>query len=447
MEKFKDISLLPVAELRRRAEEQLNVQIPEGRSPQAEHEMERILHELQVHRIELEMQNAELRQTRDELETALDRYTGLYDFAPVGYFTLDSKGEIRAANIAGACLIGAVRSRLIGRSFSLFVAAKDRAAFTGFLVTLLNSQIKDSCEVELQNITKQPVIVQIEAMATASGQEFHVAVIDITARREAEDALILKRQELEELNSTLEVRIVQALEDLRQRDQILVQQGRRAAMGDMINNIAHQWRQPLNALALYLQELPLVYDNNGFNKEYLDSVVGKSMQMIRHMSRTIDDFKDYFRPDKEKVSFSVSQVIGKTLSLFEESFKDQQIRIAFRKDSDTLIEGYPNEYSQVLLNILANARDALIVRNSGDARINIRTFAEDGKTIVTVTDNAGGIAEEIIDKIFDPNFTTKEPDKGTGIGLFMSKTIIEENMGGKLMFQNTGSGAEFRIEV
>ncbi|MDD5286866.1 MAG: ATP-binding protein [Desulfuromonadaceae bacterium] len=447
MEKQKYISLLPAAELRRRAEEQLNVQMPEGGSLQTEDKTERILHELQVHRIELEMQNAELRQTRDELETALDRYTGLYDFAPVGYFTLDGDGEIRAVNIAGACLIGAVRSRLIGRRFSLFVADKDRDAFTGFLAAVLTSRIKDSCEVELLNRAKQPLIVQIEAMATASGREFHVAVIDITARREAEDALNLKRQELEELNGSLEARIAQTVEELRQRDQILIQQGRRAAMGDMINNIAHQWRQPLNTLGLYLQELPLVYDNDRLNKEHLDGIVGKSMHLLRHMSRTIDDFKDYFRSDKEKVSFSVGQVIGKTLSLIEESFKDKQIHIAFRKESDMLIEGYPNEYSQVLLNILANARDALTACNSGDPRINIRAFAEDGKTIVTVTDNAGGIAEEIIDKIFDPNFTTKEPDKGTGIGLFMSKTIIEENMGGKLTFQNTGSGAEFRIEV
>ena len=112
-----------------------------------------------------------------------------------------------------------------------------------------------------------------------------------------------------------------------------------------------------------------------------------------------------------------------------------------------MANGYPNEYAQVLLNILLNARDELVGHNVDDALISIHAFAEGGRSVVTITDNAGGIADEIIDSLFDPYFTTKEPDKGTGIGLFMSKTIIEKNMGGRLTVRNSGSGAEFRIEV
>jgi PAS domain S-box-containing protein len=444
---IKDMNLPAVCDLRLRAEEKHADMISEERLPPAGYETERLLYELQVHQIELETQNAELLLARNELEAALERYTDLYDFAPVGYVTLDSKGNIRAVNIAGACLIGGVRSQLIGRRFGLCVAALDRPVFTKFLGKVLASQIKASCEVALLNKAKQTVFVQIEAMATASGHEFRLALIDITARRLAEDALASKRKELEELNSSLEVRIAQTVDDLRRSEAVMIRQDRRVAMGEMINFIAHQWRQPLNTLGLYLQELPVVYDTQGFSKEYLETIIHESMQLILHMSRTIDDFRDYFRSDKEKESFSVNQVIVKTLSLIEKIFNDQRIYIALQTDGDPVINGYPNEYAQVLMNIMMNSRDAIVERKAVDGRILIRSFAEGGKVVVTVTDNAGGIANEIVDKLFDPYFTTKGPDAGTGIGLFMSKTIIEENMGGKLTFQNRGSGAEFRIEV
>jgi C4-dicarboxylate-specific signal transduction histidine kinase len=156
---------------------------------------------------------------------------------------------------------------------------------------------------------------------------------------------------------------------------------------------------------------------------------------------------NFFRSDKKTTTFCVNEVIKRTLSLIEKSFQDHQIRISFQVGGDRYVNGYPNEYSQALLNILINARDALVENQSEDARILIQSFAEGDKTVVTITDNAGGIADEIIDRLFDPYFTTKGPDKGTGIGLFMSMTIIEKNMGGRLTVRNTGTGAEFRIEV
>lgn len=435
------------AELRRNAEERLWTKKAEPYLPRTEEAAQRIVHELEVHQIELEMQNAELRQARDSVEKALNRYTHLYDFAPVGYFTLDGNGDISAVNLAGASLIGGVRSRLIGRRFGLFVAVPSRPAFTEFLRSVSVSQIKDSCEVALLNDAGQPVVVQIEAMSTASGQEFRLALIDITERRHAEEALAVKKQELEELNGSLEARIAQDLDDLRQKDQMLILQDRRAVMGEMINNIAHQWRQPLNVLGLYLQGLSMAYDSAEFNREFLENRVCKSMKLIVNMSRTIDDFMNFFRSDKEKVTFSVNQEIRRTLTLIKENFLSQKVRIKLLTDGTPTISGFPSEYAQVLMNILMNARDELVSNNVKDAMISIHSFVEGASTVVTITDNSGGIADEIIDKIFDPYFTTKGPDKGTGIGLFMSKTIIEKNMGGRLTVRNSSSGAEFRIEI
>ena len=261
------------------------------------------------------------------------------------------------------------------------------------------------------------------------------------------EALLRSEENYRRLNETLEERIKQAVAELREKDRLLIIQGRQAVMGELISNIAHQWRQPLNMLGLLAQEMPMTYKMGTFTKELLDANVAKTMNIIKQMSQTIEDFRSYSQPDREKIDFKVLQVIAKTLSLLEESFKAHSIRTEVEHEGDPVVNGYPNEYSQVLLNILINARDAFLAGKAASPSIVIRVFCENGSTVVTVTDNAGGIPPEIIDKIFEPYFTTKGPEQGTGLGLFMSKTIIEKNMNGVLSARNTGVGAEFRIEM
>lgn len=234
---------------------------------------------------------------------------------------------------------------------------------------------------------------------------------------------------------------------LREKEQLLMQQSRQAALGETIGNIAHQWRQPLNALGLTVQQLGLSYECGRFSKEQLETSIAKVMEIISHMSQTIDDFRNFYRPDKEKDWFKVYQVVAKTVSLVEANFREHRIGIEVPAADNLEIKGYPNEYAQVLLNILMNARDAFLERKTANARVTIRLTREGERSVVTVTDNAGGIAPEIMERIFDPYFTTKEQDLGTGIGLFMAKTIIEKNMGGRLTARNVDDGAEFRIEV
>jgi len=251
---------------------------------------------------------------------------------------------------------------------------------------------------------------------------------------------------LQELHSETEERI-RAVEELRKREQLLIQQSRLAAMGEMLANISHQWRQPLNVLGLKVQELGLSYKYGSLSEDLLDDNIAKAMEIIQHMSQTITDFQDYLTPNKEKTEFSVDQVIARTVSLIKENFKNQNIRIDIRSTGDQQIMGFPNEYGQVLLNLFMNARDAFIERGVRDARITVQSWSENGKAVTTITDNAGGVREEILDNIFDAYFTTKELGKGTGVGLFMSKNIIEQNMGGLLSVRNVNGGAEFRIEV
>jgi len=262
------------------------------------------------------------------------------------------------------------------------------------------------------------------------------ACLDITDIVSAETAL---KDEIAERLRTVE--------EMHLQEQMLIRQGRLAALGEMIGNIAHQWRQPLNTLALIIQELPWYFDHGQFSKEYLDANVTRGMQVINHMSKTIDGFRNFFEPNKERLSFRVSDVLAQTVSMVEAAFHELRLQIEVQAEPEIYVEGNPNEFSQVILNILMNAKDALLERKVERPKVVVRLFHEAGKAVLTVSDNAGGIPLDIIDKIFDPYFTTKGPDKGTGIGLFMSKTIIEKNMNGTLSARNTETGAEFRIEV
>jgi len=259
---------------------------------------------------------------------------------------------------------------------------------------------------------------------------------DRKRRKEAEEALLKETHER-----------LRTLEELHDKDQLLLQQSRQAAMGEMIGNIAHQWRQPLNTLGLIVQQLPLFHDLGELNRESLEKCVSQSMELIKHMSRTIDDFRNFFRPGREKSEFRVAETLENTLTLIGDSFRNQRIGIEVFAQDDPAIYGFPNEFAQTLLNILNNARDALTERGTADPRVTITICTESERAVVTIADNAGGIPEELIDRIFEPYFTTKGPQQGTGVGLFMSKTIIEKNMGGMLSARNTGDGAEFRIEV
>ena len=261
---------------------------------------------------------------------------------------------------------------------------------------------------------------------------------------EAQNAELQEAYRDQEEQSAERIRILQ---ELRQKEQLLLQQSRMAAMGEMLMNISHQWRQPLNVLGMEVQELGLTYKYGGFSEEMLDGNIQKAMEIIQHLSGTIGDFQDFLAPDKVKAPFRVDEVIRKTVALMKENLEDQGIQILISSQGAPQIIGYPGAYGQVVMNLLTNAKDAFLERGVTGAMITVHSWVEKERAVATISDNAGGIPEEILQRIFDAYFTTKELGKGTGVGLFLSKTIIEKNMGGRLLVRNVGAGAEFRIEV
>jgi len=229
------------------------------------------------------------------------------------------------------------------------------------------------------------------------------------------------------------------------QNRMLIQQSKMASMGEMIGHIGHQWRQPLNSLGLMFQKLNRAHKKNMLNDELMEQSTQKAIRIIEQMSKTINDFRDFFKTDKQWQDAKLSIVTEQACNIIEPALQENRIRLIVNEDSDITIPCLKNELSQVIMNILANSMDAIVLKKMKNGEI-IITFGHNKKSAyIIIDDNAGGISEDIIEKIFEPYFTTKEKDNGTGIGLYMSKEIIEEHMNGKLQVFNTLSGASFKI--
>jgi|GEM_PF-2641638 len=292
----------------------------------------------------------------------------------------------------------------------------------------------------------------------------HALQNEVNERTQAENALHEKTLQLEEeigerqkaqealqlLNSTLEQRIDETVTQLRQKDDLLIQQNRMAALGELLTNIAHQWRQPLNNIAVYIQTMQYLHRAGELTDEEMDRDIKAVMDILQYMSQTIDDFRSFFVRDRNNTQeFALAPTIAKALTLVTPALTANNIKVVLLKDErqELRVNDYPNEFIQVVMNILYNARDIMLERQVVNASIEIMVTQENGKNVTSIRDNGGGIDQQALPHIFDPYFTTKGPDKGTGIGLYMSKTIIEKNMGGKLTARNLENGAEFRIEL
>ena len=245
--------------------------------------------------------------------------------------------------------------------------------------------------------------------------------------------------------------------EIRRKENLLAEQTKLAAMGEMMGNIAHQWRQPLNIILITASGTKIKKELDLLTDEFLLDSLKQISDTTAHLSDTIDVFKDFFKDNKEKSLFNLSQNISNTLSLLESILKENRILVNLNLDNDIYIYNFANEFSQAIINILHNANDA--IKNKLDADdiriINISTRQEKNKAIIEITDNAGGIAKDVIKKIFEPYFTTKHKYQGTGLGLYMTHKIIKMSMKGsisvsnkKIIFEDkTYKGANFRISL
>ena len=257
----------------------------------------------------------------------------------------------------------------------------------------------------------------------------------------------LRTADLASLNHNLDKRVKEEVQHRQEQERLLIQQSKLAAMGEMVGAIAHQWRQPLNALSLVMQNQYITYKAGNLNDTSMAHSLKKSERLIKKMSTTIDDFRNFSNPDKSVDQFDITVLLRTTFSLMDAQFKNQNININFNCEDNLIVTGFQGEFSQVILNLLNNAKDVLVETRVNSPCITVSAYQTAQGTQISVGDNGGGIPENIIHKIYDPYFTTKEEGKGTGIGLYMSKMIIENNMMGTLSAFNDTEGATFIIKI
>ncbi len=258
---------------------------------------------------------------------------------------------------------------------------------------------------------------------------------------------LYRQYNIKQLNIKLQQRVEEELKKSQDKDTMIFHQSKLIAMGEMMENIAHQWRQPLSQInsAIY------VIDDTLYEKTFQNDLVEEKMSEIEsltaYMSKTIDDFKNFYSKDKEKKNFILQNVVEDSLTILSGIFKTNNIKIDFHKEGVSFGYGYKNELEQVLIIVLNNAKDVLISRKIDNPKISISLKRVNKKYTIEICDNAGGVESDILNKIFDPYFTTKHKSQGTGLGLYMSKMIVEDSLGGDISVKNTKTGACFSISL
>lgn len=273
------------------------------------------------------------------------------------------------------------------------------------------------------------------------------AVLDVTERNKMEEAILKNSYELAQ-RVEHEVNHRMMLEREQQEHQaLLVQKSKMASLGEMVSAISHQWKQPVYVLSLVTDELKKALSDGKVDTEMLEKTVVKMEDMTDFMQKTFEEFRSFYKPDKEKVAFSPCEQLCSIYLMFKSELLSANIDLRIHECMDINAYGYPNEFKQVLLNIVENARDAIIGNLQTEGRIDFHAGVEEGMSIVRIQDNGGGIPEDLLpDKLFENHVSSKGND-GSGMGLYISRIIIEKSMGGKLWAHNVEGGAEFVIEL
>lgn len=406
--------------LRRLAEQRLRARSTAADSPRTAADMQRLVHELQVHQIELEMQNDQMQLARDAMKAGLERYSGLFDFAPVGYLTLDRSGTVQDANLAAAGLLGIERSRLVHQRFGGHVAPSDLGGFDAFLEKVFVGEVRGFCELTLVRDAPLPIVVRVEAAVESSGEECRVVLVDITGRKRAEE----DRLTLNKLEST----------------------------GILAGGIAHDFNNLLTVILLDLEQAR--------------SLAAPGVQMARHLDEAKKAALSARSLTQQLVTFSKGGAPVRTVTRLDGVIRDSvrlplsgsrvrcEMSLAGDLWSANVDEG---QIGQVIRNLILNAREAMT--NGGVISVragNVVIGASEHPQLspgdfvqLRVTDRGSGMSEEVRAKIYDPYYSTKQrgEEKGTGLGLTICHAIIQKHGGTIEVTSEVGVGTTFLVHL
>ena len=375
------------------------------------------------------------------------------DIAKVLIIALDKNKNVLMINQEGANILGYTKEEIVGKNWiDNFLAKTDKNQIDDIANDIINK--------------KQTHTGQENYVLTKSGKKILFRWKNSTLYDEkgdsigilssGEDISIEKKHELEinNINKSLQKEVDLQLQKLRKQDSVLLEQSRLAQLGEMISMIAHQWRQPLSTISSISIDMKMKSELENYNlsikeeainyEKYINTNLNKIDNLIQNLTTTIDDFRDFYKPNKALDKVTLEHIAKLSLHIMSASLIDKHnINIIEEYNSENKVAVYKNEIMQVILNILKNAQDNFQERQTKDPYIKITTK----NNTLTICDNGGGIKKDILPKIFDPYFSTKNEKNGTGLGLYMSKIIIENHHTGKLIVNNTDDGVCFKIQL
>ena len=398
-----------------------------------------------------EIRNKEIIQKK--LKQSEEKFRTLFDIAPVLLDSFDKDGKVVLWN--KEC------EKVFGWSLEEIQKEKNPISLL-YPDTLIQKEIFEDFQNNDGNIYKEwhpitkdgkEIITRWANIQLPNDEIIHVGY-DITQQRKNEkivqektEQLKIAKQQLEELNSSLENRIESEINKNTKQQMILMHQSKLAQMGEMIENIAHQWRQPLAQINSLVLLIDMELNRNKFTNSILENKLGEIEVLTAYMSKTIDDFKNFFSPNKQKNIFEIENAIQKALDIVRGVVHLYHIKTTINIGKDLKCYSYLEELQQVILTILNNAIEALILKKIPSGEISIDVYKQDNNIVINIQDNALGINIKHLDKIFEPYFTTKRKAQGTGLGLYMAKMIIENGLLGTLNVENKLNGACFTIKI
>lgn len=408
------------SELRRRAEEKMGQQKKTDK-PFSALQTQRLLHELQVHQIELEMQNEELRESRMQLEAGLERFSELYDFAPASYFTLLPEGTIREVNLPGARLLGLERSRVVGGRFETFVTRETRPVFDAWLKQVFSTRIKQRCIVALFKEGKKPVVIEIEAMLSPDGSEGRAVAADITERKALE-------------------------EKLRQFQKMEV-------VGQLAGGVAHEFNNILAAMILNLDVLKI----RGQAPELPLSPVHNLEELANRAARLTRQLLVFSRRQAMQVQpLEINSALVQLVKMIECLLGEEIACVKRLSERDLWIEADAVMLDQAVMNLCLNAKDAMSSGGTLTLETSLEEFEEKDVLLhsnsrpgrfacIRINDTGCGMSDHVIEHLFEPFFTTKDIGKGTGLGLASVDAIVQQHNGWINVESVAGNGSSFLI--
>jgi PAS domain S-box-containing protein len=409
------------AELRHRAEKRLTRLATEVAGPGSAAQTQRLVHELQVHQIELEMQNEELRESRAQVEAALERYTDLYDFAPVGYFTLSADGAIREVNLPGARLVGHERALLVGRRLRQFVSQDTRPIFDSWLNEIFATQAKQVCAVDLVREGLPPLAVEIEAALSVDGKEGRAVVVDVTARKDLEEKL----------------RQVQKME----------------VVGQLAGGVAHDFNNILAAMILKLEIWQMQHQLSAETRSSLndlEELAKRAASLTRQL--LLFSRQHAMHPEKLEINAALTNLCRMLERLLGQNITCVQLP----GTGELWVEADAAMLNQAVMNLCLNAKDAMPNGGTLTMESSLTEFTTESAQIqpearpgqfvcLRISDTGCGMDEDVLEHLFEPFFTTKEVGQGPGMGLASAYGIVHQHKGWMNVQSVVGHGTTFRL--